>query len=79
MHRFQSYSAVALHEAGRHALISIPICIQVGRPSPWPGTPGGSEEMTQAYSEVRRGKRRSDNEGIHLKVNRYQWYFASSS
>jgi hypothetical protein len=34
---------------------------------------GGSEEMTKAYSEVRRGKRRSDNEGIHLKAN---WYNA---
>jgi aerobic carbon-monoxide dehydrogenase small subunit len=34
------------------------------------GDRGGREEMTQAYSEVRRGKRRSDNEGIHLKANR---------
>jgi hydrogenase expression/formation protein HypD len=28
--------------------------------------------MTQAYLEVRRGKRRSDNEGIRLKTNRYK-------
>ena len=27
--------------------------------------------MTQAHSDVRRGKRRSDNEGIRLKAN---WY-----
>jgi hypothetical protein len=31
--------------------------------------------MTQAYLEVRRGKRRSDNEGIHLKAN---WYKATA-
>jgi hypothetical protein len=49
----------------------MPICIRAGRPSLWPGTPGGSEEPTQAYSEVRRGERRSDNEGIHLKANRH--------
>ena len=43
-----------------------------GRPSLRPGTPGGSEEAgTRAYSEVRRGERRSDNEGTHLKANRY--------
>ena len=30
--------------------------------------------MTQAYPEVRRGKRRSDNEGIRLKANRYKIY-----
>ena len=43
------------------------------------GDRGGSEEpiaehpvRTQAYSEVRRGERRSDNEGIHLKANRDQ-------
>ena len=33
--------------------------------------------MTQAYLEVRRGKRRSDNEGIHLKANRYKVTAAS--
>ena len=33
------------------------------------GDRGGSEEPTQAYTEVRRGERRSDNEGIHLKAN----------
>ena len=54
----------------------IPICNQDGRPSLRPGTPGGSEEMTQAYSEVRRDTRkrvpgRSDNEGIRLMANRY--------
>jgi len=53
----------------------IPICIQVGRPSLGPGTPGGSEEPTASgypgVLEVRRGERRSDNEGIHLKAN---WY-----
>ncbi len=42
-----------------------------GRPSLRPGTPGGSEEPTQAYSDVRRGERHSDNEGIRLKAN---WY-----
>jgi hypothetical protein len=40
------------------------------------GDRGGSEEPhpqagTRAYSEVRRGERRSDNEGIHMKAN---WY-----
>src|SRR5512135_3420665 len=40
-----------------------PIWIQVG-------DRGGSEEPTQAYLGVRRGERRSDNEGIHLKANR---------
>ncbi len=52
-----------------------------GRPSLWPGTPGGSEEpiakhpvRAQAYSGVRRGERRSDNEGIHVKAN---WYKTS--
>jgi penicillin-binding protein 1C len=35
------------------------------------GDRGGSEELTQAYSDVRRGERRSDNEDIHLKAN---WY-----
>ncbi len=40
------------------------------------GDRGGSEEMTEAYSEVRRDTRkrvpgRNDNEGIHLKAN---WY-----
>jgi len=35
------------------------------------GDRGGSEEPTQAYLGVRRGERRSDNEGIHLKANRY--------
>src|SRR5271157_3942079 len=39
---------------------------------PSSGDRGGSEEPTQAYSEVRRGERRSDNEGIHLKANRYK-------
>ncbi len=39
------------------------------------GDRGGSEEPhphagTRAYSEVRRGERRSDNEGIHFKANR---------
>jgi phenylalanyl-tRNA synthetase beta chain len=34
------------------------------------GDRGGSEEPTQAYSEVRRGERRSDNEGIQRKANR---------
>ena len=48
-----------------------------GRPSLRPGTPGGSEEPhpqagTRAYSEVRRGKRRSDNEGIRSNANRYK-------
>jgi hypothetical protein len=43
-----------------------------GRPSLRPGTPGGSEEPTQAYLGVRRGERRSDNEGIHLNANRYE-------
>jgi molybdate transport system regulatory protein len=36
------------------------------------GDRGGSEEPTQAYSEVRRGERRSDNEGTRLKANRYK-------
>jgi phenylalanyl-tRNA synthetase beta chain len=45
------------------------------RPSLRPGTPGGSEEPhpqagTRAYAEVRRGERRSDNEGIQRKANR---------
>jgi hypothetical protein len=35
------------------------------------GDRGGSEEPTQAYLGVRRGERRSDNEGIRLKAN---WY-----
>ena len=35
------------------------------------GDRGGSEESTQAYLGVRRGERRSDNEGIHMKAN---WY-----
>jgi len=30
------------------------------------GDRGGSEEPTQAYLGVRRGERRSDNDGIHL-------------
>ncbi|HVN25141.1 MAG TPA: radical SAM protein [Syntrophorhabdales bacterium] len=38
-----------------------------GRPSLRPGTPGGSEEPTQPYLTVRRGERRSDNEGIRVK------------
>jgi cobyrinic acid a,c-diamide synthase len=33
------------------------------------GDLGGSEKPTQAYSEVRRGERRSDNEGIRVKAN----------
>jgi hypothetical protein len=37
------------------------------------GDRGGSEEPTQAYSEVRRGERRSDNEGIHMKANWYKY------
>ena len=46
------------------------------RPNLRPGTPGGSEEPhphagTRAYLAVRRGARRSDNEGIHLKTNRH--------
>ena len=59
----------------------IPIWILDGRPSLRPGTPGGSEEPhpqagTRAYSEVRRGERRSTPasgypEGVHLKANRY--------
>jgi cobyrinic acid a,c-diamide synthase len=45
-----------------------------GRPSLRPGTPGGSEEAPPASGypgvlEVRRGERRSDNEGIHAKAN----------
>ncbi|MGD0233031.1 MAG: hypothetical protein ABSC55_00675 [Syntrophorhabdales bacterium] len=35
---------------------------------------GGSEEPTQAYSEVRRGERRSDNEGMQMKAT---WYYPS--
>ncbi len=35
------------------------------------GDRGSSEEPTQAYSEVRRGERRSDNDGIRMKAN---WY-----
>ncbi len=35
------------------------------------GDRGGSEEPTQAYLGVRRGERRSDNEGIHMKAT---WY-----
>src|SRR5512135_3261813 len=42
-----------------------PIWIQVG-------DRGGSEEPTQTYLGVRRGERRSDNEGIHFKANRYR-------
>ena len=48
-----------------------------GRPSLRPGTPGGSEEPTQAYSDVRRGERHSDNEGIRMKANRYKVAIAS--
>jgi len=36
------------------------------------GDRDGSEEPTQAYVGVRRGERRSDNEGIHLKANRHK-------
>jgi UbiD family decarboxylase len=42
------------------------VCLQDGRPSLRPGAPG-SEEPTQAYPEVRRGVRRSDNEGYTLE------------
>ena len=35
------------------------------------GDRGGSEEPTQAYLGVRRGERRSDNEGIRMKAI---WY-----
>jgi allophanate hydrolase subunit 2 len=40
------------------------------------GDRGGTEEPTQAYSGVRRGERRSDNEGIHMKAN---WYKEDTS
>jgi uncharacterized lipoprotein YmbA len=39
------------------------------------GDRGGSEEPTQAYLGVRRGERRSDNEGIHVKAN---WYTSAT-
>ena len=35
------------------------------------GDRGGSKEPTQAYSKVRRGERRSDNEDIRTKTNRH--------
>ena len=54
--------AIIVSSRGRNL---IPICIQ-------DGDRGGSEEPTQAYPGVRRGERRSDNEGIHLKANRYK-------
>jgi hypothetical protein len=46
--------------------VLIPVCIQ-------DGDRGGSEEPTQAYPGVRRGEGRSDNEGIRLKANWYNW------
>jgi hypothetical protein len=33
---------------------------------------GGDEELTQAYTEVRRGMRRGDNKGESKKTARYQ-------
>jgi hypothetical protein len=39
------------------------------------GDRGGSEEPTKTYLGVRRGERRSDNEGIRVKAN---WYKAIS-
>jgi hypothetical protein len=33
---------------------------------------GGDEKLTQAYTEVRRGVRRGDNEGGSKKTGRYQ-------
>jgi hypothetical protein len=39
------------------------------------GDRGGSEEPRKAYLQVRRRKRRSDNEGIRVKAN---WYLAIS-